>query len=45
VTWVQFWLLTAAIYDAAYRLKYGNRHFIMTMFFCLVAAFASWVWP
>lgn len=39
MTWVQFWLLTAAIYDAAYRLKHGGKHFIITVAICLFLAF------
>jgi len=25
----EFWLIIAAIYDAAFRLKTGHRHFIL----------------
>lgn len=34
----QFWLLTAAIYDANYRLKSGGKHFIATVLICLFMA-------
>ena len=43
MTWFQFWLLTAAIYDAAYRLKNGGKHFIVTIFICLLMAFICFV--
>lgn len=44
MSWVQFWLLTAGIYDAAYRVKNADRgrHFILTITVCLLLAFGSW---
>jgi hypothetical protein len=41
--WVQFWLLTAAIYDAAYRVKNGGKHFIVTISVCLLLALGCWL--
>lgn len=43
MTWFQFWLLTAAVYDAAYRLKNSGKHFLLTIVVCLLAAAISGV--
>jgi hypothetical protein len=43
MTWMQFWLLTTAVYDAAYRVKNGNKHFIATICICGFMAILSGV--
>lgn len=43
MTWMQFWLLSAAIYDAAYRVKSGNTHFIITIIICVFMVILSGV--
>lgn len=41
MTDVQFWLLCAAIYDAAYGVKTGGKHFVFTVAICMFMAILS----